>query len=179
MTSECLLQCLTDIEVVTLLDYVTRVGNSLFTNRRTACSPSWANWLNQNCERNSLTCRSVTPQPLDSSYEMPLATLSTSLLPEVFSGLGFLVLVWSTARNVMFSVSFTKLSPQPWRDWHSGQVILSVGAVLHIVEGSAAPLASAHQKQQSPTTLQSDNPECTRHCQMFSRGIHVSSWTLF
>lgn len=144
MTSECLLQCLTDIEVVTLLDYITRVGNSLFTNRRTACSSSSANWLNQKCERSSLTCRSVTPKPLDSSYEMPLAALSTSLLPEVFSGLGFLV--WSTARNVMFSVSFTKLSPQPSQDRHLGQVILSVGAVLHVVEGSAASLASAHQK---------------------------------
>lgn len=51
-----------------------------------------------------------------------------------------------------------------------------MGAVLHTVKGSVASLASTHQKPAVTHPSPSDNAECTRRCQMFSRGIHVSSW---
>lgn len=89
------------------------------------------------------------------------AFLSISLFSLTFSGLGFWVLVWSIAGNIMISISFTVLSPQPWQGWHLGRpILLCGGAVLYTI-GYATTSCPLHTRcWRQPTS--SNNPNVSK-----------------
>lgn len=105
----------------------------IFTNKRIPCSPSWAYCLNQRHEHSSLTCTSVIPTGSGFFFRNASASLSLSLFPLAFSGIRFLVLLWSIAGNIMISISLFFVLNLGKVDTWVGSFSVFGGAVLCIV----------------------------------------------